>query len=144
MALILRMPNPREMPVNALPRDSSRIEELVLRFDAVMAKTGTGISDPGSSVTDNGVGDTLQETQGDLSRHKITDKIESTNDVQKAAPVAVFWIGRGDAEPKKCEETKALTSLLPDGPVSRYQPLQPDVGRFLTKGLETLPEFWVR
>ena len=85
MALILHMPNPREMPVNALPRDSSRIEELVLRFDAVTAKTGTGISDPGSNVTDNGVSDTRQETQGDLSRHKITDKIESMNDAQKAA-----------------------------------------------------------
>jgi len=126
-----------------LPFDSHEIEELVLRFNAVMAKEGTDFSDLGGNATDDEVAETLQETEGDLSRDEITQEIESMNDEQKDALVALFWIGRGDAEPQEWEETKALARQQHDGLVSRYLLGQPEVGEFLTEGLEKMLEYGV-
>jgi hypothetical protein len=92
----------------APPFDSAEIEQLVLRFNAVMAKEETDISDLGGNATDDEVAETLQETEGDLRRDEITQEIESMNNAQKDGLVALFWIGRGDAEPAEWEATKAL------------------------------------
>ena len=127
----------------ALPFDSTEIEELVLRFNAVMAKEATDISDPGGNATDDEVAETLQETRGDPSRAEITQEIESMKDEQKDALVALFWSGRGDAEPEEWDETMALARQQHDGLVSRYLLGQPEVGEFLTGGLEKMLEFGV-
>lgn len=129
--------------MNALPFDSDEIEELVLRFNAVMAKEATDISVPGGNATDDEVAETMQETKGDLSRDEITQAIESMNDEQKDALVALFWIGRGDAEPEEWEDIKALARQQHEGLVSRYLLRQPEVGEFLTEGLEKMLEFGV-
>lgn len=127
----------------ALPFDSARIEELVLRFKAVMAKEGMDISDLGGNASDDEVTAMLQETEGDLSRDEITQEIESMNDEQQDGLVALFWIGRGDAEPQQWEQTKALARQQHDGLVSRYLLGQPEVGEFLTEGLEKMLEYGV-
>ncbi len=127
----------------ALPFDDARIEELVLRFHAVMAKEGMDISDLGGNASDDEVAVTMQETEGDLSRDEITQEIESMNDEQQDALVALFWIGRGDAEPAQWEQTKALARQQHEGLVSRYLLGQPEVGEFLTAGLEKMLEYGV-
>ncbi len=127
----------------ALPFNDARIEELVLRFNAVMAKEGTNISDLGGNASDDEVTVTLQETGDDLSRDEITQEIESMNDEQQDALVALFWIGRGDAEPAAWEQTKALARQQHEGLVSRYLLGQPEVGEFLTAGLEKMLEYGV-
>ena len=83
----------------ALPFDDARIEALVLRLNAVTVKEGTVIPDLGGIASDDEVAVTLQETEGDLSRDEITQEMESMNDEQQDALVALFWIGRGDREP---------------------------------------------
>ncbi|MFN4128460.1 MAG: DUF3775 domain-containing protein [Paracoccaceae bacterium] len=85
----------------------------------------------------------MLETEGDLRRDEITQAIESMNDEQKDALVALFWIGRGDAGPEEWEETKALARQQHEGLVSSYLLGQPEVGEFLTEGLETMLEFGV-
>jgi hypothetical protein len=127
----------------ALPFNDTRIEELVLRFNAVMAKEGTDISDLGGNATDDEVTVTLQETEGDLSRNEITQEIESMNDEQQDALVALFWIGRGDAEPAAWEQTKALARQQHEGLVSRYLLGRPMVGEYLTEGLEKMLKYGV-
>ena len=127
----------------ALPFNDTRIEDLVLRFNAVMAKEGTNISDLGGNATDDEVTATLQETEGDLSRNEITQEIESMNDEQQDALVALFWIGRGDAEPAAWEQTKALARQQHEGLVSRYLLGKPMVGEYLTEGLEKMLEYGV-
>lgn len=127
----------------ALPLNATRIEELVLRLNAVMAKEGTNISDLGGNATDDQVTATLQETEGDLSRNEITQEIESMNDEQQDALVALFWIGRGDAEPAAWEQTKALARQQHEGLVSRYLLGKPMVGEYLTEGLEKMLEYGV-
>ncbi len=127
----------------ALPFNDARIEELVLRFNAVMAKEGTDISDLGGNASDDEVAATLQETGGDLSRDEITQEIESMNDEQQDALVALVWIGRGDAEPEAWEQTKTLARQQHEGLVSRYLLGQPEVGEFLTEGLEKMLEYGV-
>jgi hypothetical protein len=135
------MMKPQETPMNALPFDSAEIEALVLRLNAVMAKEGSDIDDLGGNATDDEVAETLQESDDDLSRDEITQAIESMTDEQKDALVALFWIGRGDADPAEWEETKALARQQHEGLVSRYLLGQPDVGEFLTEGLEMMEEY---
>lgn len=55
----------------ALPLDDARIEELVLRFNAVMANAGTDFTDLGSNASDDKAAAMLQETKGNLNRDKI-------------------------------------------------------------------------
>jgi hypothetical protein len=133
----------QEIPMVELPFDSARIEELVLRFNAVMAKEATDIPDLGGNASDDEVAAMLQETEGDLSRDEITQEIYSMNNEQQDALVALFWIGRGDAEPEQWEETKALARQQHEGLVSRYLLGQPEVGEFLTEGLEKMREYGV-
>ncbi len=127
----------------ALPFDTAEIEELVLRLNAVVAKEGMDVSDLGGNATDDQVAEMLQEQPDDLSRDEITQAIESMNDEQKDALVALFWIGRGDAGPAEWEETKALARQQHEGLVSRYLLGQPEAGEFLTAGLEQMVEFGV-
>ncbi|MCZ8080207.1 MAG: DUF3775 domain-containing protein [Fuscovulum sp.] len=127
----------------ALPFDVTEIEELVLRLNAVTAKEGMDIPDLGGNATDDAVAESLQEVPGDLSRDEITQAIESMNDEQKDALVALFWIGRGDSGPEEWEETKVLARQQHDGLVSRYLLGQPDAGEFLTEGLEKMLDFGV-
>ncbi|MGY9047071.1 hypothetical protein P775_18485 [Puniceibacterium antarcticum] len=127
----------------ALPFDSTEIEALVLRFNAVMAKEGMDISDPGGNASDDETAATLQETGGDLSRDEITQEIESMNDDQQDGLVALFWIGRGDADPEQWDQTTALARQQHEGLVSRYLLGQPEVGEFLTEGLEKMLEYGV-
>jgi len=143
VGMLVPKPDEQEMLMAALPFDSNKIEALVLRFNAVMAKEGTDIPDLGGNATDDEVAETLQETPGDLSRDEITQEIESMNDEQKDALVALFWIGRGDADPDEWEETKALARQQHEGLVSRYLLGQPEVGEFLTEGLEKMLEYGV-
>ena len=117
----------------ALPFDSARIEELVVRLNAVMAKEGTVTPDLGGNASDDQMAVTLQETEGDLSRDEITQEIESINDEQKHALVALFWIGSGDAEPQEWEANKTLARQRHAGLVSRYLMGKPMVGEYLTK-----------
>jgi Protein of unknown function (DUF3775) len=135
--------NRPEKPMAALPFDTAAIEELVLRFNAVMAKQGMDVSDPGGNATDDAVAETRQDATGDLSRDAITQEIESMNDEQKDARVALFWIGRGAAEPEELEQTKARARQQHDGLVSRYLLGQPEVGEFLAEGLENMLEYGV-
>lgn len=127
----------------ALPFDTTRIEALVLRLNAVMAKEGMDISDLGGNPSDDAVTVTLQETEGDLSRDEITQEIESMNDEQQDALVALFWIGRDDSEPAQWEQTKALARQQHEGLASRYLLGQPEVGAFLTEGLDKMLEYGV-
>jgi hypothetical protein len=133
----------QENPMAALPFNDARIAQLALRFNAVMAKEATDISDLGGNGSDDAIAVTLQETTGDLTRDEITQDIESMNDEQQDARVALFWIGRGDAEPAAWDQTKALARQQHDGLVSRYLLGQPEVGEYLTTGLEKMLEYGV-
>jgi hypothetical protein len=127
----------------ALPFDDASFEDLVLRSDAVSAKEGVVIPDLGGNASDDEVAETLQETESDPSRDEITQEIESMNDEQKDALVALFWIRRGDAERAERERTKALARQQHEGLVSRYLLGQPEFGEFLTEGLEKMLEYGV-
>ena len=126
-----------------LPFDDAEIEQLVLRLNAVMAREGTDIPDPGGNAADDEVPAMLQETAGDLSRDELTQEIESMNDEQQDALIALFWIGRGDAGPEDWEATKALARAQHEGPVSTYLLGQPEAGDFLAEGLDRMLQFGV-
>ncbi|WP_417622587.1 DUF3775 domain-containing protein [Parasphingorhabdus sp.] len=127
----------------SLPFDDAEIEQMVVRFNAVMAKEGTDIPNLGGNAADDEVAATLQETAGDLSRDELTQEIESMNDEQQDALVALFWIGRGDAEPEEWEATKTLAREQHVGPVSAYLLGQPEAGEFLAEGLDKMLQFGV-
>ncbi|AMO73211.1 DUF3775 domain-containing protein [Sphingorhabdus sp. M41] len=127
----------------SLPFDDAEIEQMILRLNAVMAKEETDIPNPGGNAPDDEVAAMLQETRGDLSRDELSQEIESMNDEQQDALVALFWIGRGDSEPEEWEATKILAREQHVGPVSNYLLGQPEVGEFLAEGLDKMLQFGV-
>ena len=121
-----------------LPFDTVEIDALVVRFKSVMAREGLDIPDLGGNASDDEVTAMLQETAGDLSRDEITQEIETMNDDQQDALVALFWIGRGDAEPESWAETCRLARARHVGRVSRYLLSKPLVATYLADGLEAM------
>lgn len=126
-----------------LPFDSEELEQLILRFNAVMAREENDIPDPGGNETDNEWPATLQETSGNLDRAEIAAEIEGMDDDQQDALVALFWIGRGDAEPEEWDATTALARDAHDVPVSTYLLGQPEAGDFLAEGLDKMLDYGV-
>lgn len=103
-----------------------------------MAREATDIPDPGGNASDDEIPEMLQETAGDLSRDEITQEIESMDDDQQDALVALFWIGRGDAVPEAWAETVTLARARHTGPVSTYLLGKPFVAGYIEEGLEKL------
>ncbi|MAZ17704.1 MAG: hypothetical protein CL535_15425 [Ahrensia sp.] len=109
--------------------DSAEIEGLILRMRALMAREENDVSDPGGNPSDDEVPAALQELSGDLTRAELTQEIEGLNDDQQDALVALYWIGRGDAEPQEWDNTIALARQRHEGSTSDYllsHPLVPD------------------
>jgi hypothetical protein len=108
----------------------------------MVAKEETEISDLGGNTSDDEVAVTLQETGVDLSLNEITHKIESLNDEQQDALVVLYRIARGDAEPM-LGSRPALTRQQHEGPLSRSLHGQPEVGGFVTEGLQKMLKYGV-
>ena len=71
-----------------LPFDSEELEQLILRFNAVMAREDTDIPDPGGNESDDEWPATLQETAGNLDRDEI-----AAHD----GPVSTYLLGQPEA-----------------------------------------------
>ena len=123
-----------------LPFDTEELDALILRLNAVMAKEGSDIPEPGGNPSDDEVAETLQEIEGDLTADEITQEIESMNDEQQDALIALFWIGRGDAEPEDWDETLTLARERHTGTTSGYLLGKPQVSTYIADGLERLRE----
>lgn len=109
--------------------DSEELEGLILRMRALMAREETDVSDPGGNPTDDQVPAALQELSGDLTRAELVQEIEGLNDDQQDALVALYWIGRGDAEPQEWDATSELARQRHEGSTAEYllsHPLVPD------------------
>ena len=129
-----------EKTMISLPIDTDEIDALVLRLKAVMAREGSVTPDDEGNASDDEIPEMLQEHAGDLSRDEITQEIESMDDDQQDALVALFWIGRGDAEPDAWAETTALARERHTGRVSTYLLGKPLVASYIAEGLEKLRE----
>lgn len=123
-----------------LPFDTAEVEALILRLNAIMGREATDIPDEGGNATDDEGPDALQEVAGDLSLAEITQEIESMDDEQQEALVALFWIGRGDAEPEDWEATLELARERHSGSASGYLLSKPQVPDYLGEGLDRLLE----
>ena len=123
-----------------LPFDDVEIEALVLRFNAVMAKEGADVDDPGGNPTDDEGPDVLQDLDGGMTEDELAAEIEAMNEEQQHALVALFWIGREDGAPEEWDEMMDLAAENHDGAVSTYLLGQPMVSEYLSAGLELMRE----
>ena len=109
--------------------DSGELEALIIRMRALMAREETDVSDLGGNPSDDEIPAVLQEMPGDLSRAELLQEIAGLNDDQQDALVALYWIGRGDAEPQEWDSTVALARSRHEGSTGEYllgHPLVPD------------------
>ncbi|WP_102226175.1 DUF3775 domain-containing protein [Acidimangrovimonas sediminis] len=123
-----------------LPFDDEEIEELVLRFNAVMAKEDADIDDPGGNPTDDEGPDVLQDSAGEMTEDELIAEIEGMNEEQQHALVALFWIGREDGDPEEWDELMEQAAEREDASVSSYLLGQPMVSEYLEAGLERMRE----
>jgi hypothetical protein len=124
------------VPELSIPMDD--LMELIVRVRGVQAKEGEVDPDSGSNATDDNNVDALQETPGDGTRAEIFNVIRDYDPAQQAELVALFWIGRGDAEPEEWDATVALAADRRETPSERYLLKQPLVAEFWLEGLERL------
>jgi hypothetical protein len=103
-------------------------------FDVKDADTGDGDGSDGGDPM--GV---LEDRAGDPTFSELTSWIEDLNDNQKAELVALFWLGRGDAD---ADEFSALVGEAQGqqrkGSTARYLLGSPMLGDYLEEGLERL------
>ncbi|TMV65801.1 hypothetical protein FGG78_33670, partial [Thioclava sp. BHET1] len=74
-----------------LPFDPEEIEELALRLNAVVAREGEDIPDPGGNASDDEIPEMLQEHEDDPDRIELADEIDGMDVEQQEALVALFW-----------------------------------------------------
>ncbi|MDE3028055.1 MAG: DUF3775 domain-containing protein [Paracoccaceae bacterium] len=123
-----------------LPFDTAEIQELILRIKSVMAQEEMDIPDLGGNASDDEVSEMLQETEGDLSRDEIRQEIESMNEEQQDALVALFWLGRGDTDVDGWDAAVALAHQNHTGGVTDYLLGEPLVATYLADGIDALEE----
>ncbi|QKV17331.1 DUF3775 domain-containing protein [Oricola thermophila] len=120
--------------------DSGELEGLILRMRALLAREETDVSDPGGNPSDDEVPAALQELSGDLTRAEIVQEIEALNDDQQDALVALYWIGRGDAEPQEWNSTITLARQRHEGSTAEYLLAHPLVPDQIEEGWEKMRE----
>lgn len=128
--------NPQSSPELSIPMDD--LMELIVRVRGVQAKEGEVDPDSGSNPSDDNNIDALQDTPGDGTRAEVFNIIRDYDPAQQAELVALFWIGRGDAEPEEWDATVAMATERRETPSERYLMKQPLVAEFWLEGLERL------
>jgi hypothetical protein len=109
--------------------DSVELEALIVRMRALMAREENDVPDPAGNPSDDEIPAALQELSGDMTRAELIQEIESLNDDQQDALVALYWIGRGDSEPQEWDSTITLARQRHEGSTAEYllsHPLVPD------------------
>ena len=113
------------------------------RFDVKDAMTDPG---SGSDGIDDGMTDVLLDSPEDAVAEELVGFIASLNDDERAALVALVWLGRGDFDAAEWEEALALARERREGPTARYLLGIPNVGDLADEGLalmsteEALPD----
>lgn len=124
-----------------LPFDAEEIEQLVLRFNAVMVQQGEADDlRPADEAVDDELPDAREDGEEVLTEEELVNEIEGMNEEQQHALIALFWIGREDAEPEEWDATVELARERHEGSVSGYLLRQPMVSEYLETGLERLRE----
>lgn len=107
------------------------------RFDVKDAMT-----DPasGSDGIDDGMTDVLVDTPDDAVAEELIGFIAGLNEDERAALVALVWLGRGDFEASEWGEALALARERREGSTARYLLGIPNVGDLAEEGLAQMTE----
>jgi hypothetical protein len=101
-------------------------------FDVKEEDTADGRGDPDDPM---GV---LQDRDDDATEDELSSWIEDLNDTQQAELVALFWLGRGDADPAEFAELVEQARGSRVGKTSKYLLGEPLLADYLAEGLEAL------
>ena len=69
---------------------------------------------------------------------KLFDYVSGLNDDEKAALVAIMWVGRGSFEPEEFEDDKAEAQREATAPTENYLSGIPGLAEHLESGLDAL------
>lgn len=103
--------------------------------DAPLEDSDDSLDEPQFNEVDD---DEEAEDSGDTAAHELTSWIEDLNDTEQAELVALYWLGRGDAD---ADEFAELTQQARESRVNKTStyllgaPMLPD---HLEEGLEAL------
>ncbi len=94
-------------------------------------------TDDANDDTENPMG-VLEDRGDDPTQDELTSWISDLTDSQKAELVALFWLGRDDADASEFPDLVAHARREQGKSTSRYLLGSPLLGDYLEEGLETL------
>lgn len=116
------------------------VTAIIERARLVMVKDADVDPDSGSNAIDDGMTDVLVSGHEDDSEQELRDVIEGLNEDERAALVALFWIGRGDYEAEEYPAAFKLALARRDLPTSDYLMGAPELPDLLDEGLAAMIE----
>lgn len=101
-----------------------------------------GVTDPdsGSNGVDDGMTDVLIENEDDPTEQELKSFIVGLNEEERAALVALVWVGRGDYDPQEWNEALHAAMARSGPSTARYLLGIPNVGDLADEGLAAMTE----
>lgn len=101
-----------------------------------------GITDPesGSNAIDDGMAGVLIDAADDPTEQELKSFIVGLNEDERAALVALVWIGRGDFEPEEYDAAMEQARARRGASTARYLLGIPNVGDLADEGLAQMTQ----
>lgn len=127
-----------EMPEEGLGIPTDTLAFIILKARAFDAQAGVSDPDESSNSADDQFVSVLEGQSDDPTAEELHDLIDSLSDDERAALVALAWIGRGDFEAEDWPDVLAMARERRQGSTARYLMEMPLLGDYLEEGAAAL------
>jgi hypothetical protein len=128
----------RDTPEEGIGIPTDTLAWLVLKARAFGAQAGVSDPDESSNSADDRFVSVLEGQSDDPTAEELHDLIDSLSDDERAALVALAWIGRGDFEGEEWADVLAMARERRQGSTARYLMEMPLLGDYLEEGAAAL------
>lgn len=127
-----------EAPEEGIGIPTDTLAWIILKARAFDAQAGVSDPDEASNSADDQFVSVLEGQSDDPTAEELHDLIDSLSDDERAALVALAWIGRGDFEAEEWPEVLAMARERRQGSTARYLMEMPLLGDYLEEGAAAL------
>jgi len=135
MADTIRRDEPEPIDIGI---SSETLAFIILHARAFDMETGEGSNDEGSNASDDRMVDVLEDEPGNPMGAELRGAIVALAVDQRAALVALAWVGRGDFDRSQWREALEMAANRANGATARYLMGMPMLGDLIEQGADEL------
>ncbi|WP_448582158.1 DUF3775 domain-containing protein [Thermaurantiacus sp.] len=128
----------RDTPEEGIGIPTDTLAWIILKARAFDAQAGVSDPNESSNSADDQFVSVLEGQSDDPTAAELHDLIDSLSDDERAALVALAWIGRGDFEGEEWADVLAMARERRQGSTARYLMEMPLLGDYLEEGAAAL------